>query len=206
MDTSDNSIFKMITPMADPVTPASLATPLMDIIEDNDHSIIEKQKNPVTRPLMYKMSTEVSPSRGESVDLLDLLGQSENVASEGSNLPSSDEVISQPVAPKVVKPVKPTLKVASRVPLRNAPKPGVRPKVVKVVNDKPVAKSVTEAPKTPLKNTTKDSTVSHHVTMNSEPHPAEPKPVLVKQTVMVKEPVSETISMETLQSMVGVKR
>ena len=196
----------MITPMADPVNPASLATPLMDIIEDNDHSIIEKQKNPVTRPLMYKMSTEVSPSRGESVDLLDLLGQSENVASEGSNLPSSDEVISQPVAPKVVKPVKPTLKVASRVPLRNAPKPGVRPKVVKVVNDKPVAKSVTEAPKTPLKNTTKDSTVSHHVTMNSEPHPAEPKPVLVKQTVMVKEPVSETVSMETLQSMVGVKR
>ena len=194
----------MITPMAEPVTPASSTTPLMDIIEDNGHLEIEKQKSPATRPLMYKMSTEASPSLGESVDLLDLLGQSGNVASEGSNLPSSDEVIPQPVAPKVAKPIKPTLKVASRVPLRNAQKPGVKPKVVKVTNDTPVVKSIAETPKTSLKNTTKDSAVTLHVAMNPEPHPVEPKPALMKQTVMMKDPASETVSMEILQSMVGV--
>ena len=142
---------------------------------------------------------------GESVDLLDLLGQSENVESEGSNLPSSDEVIPQPVVPKVVKPVKPALKVASRVPLRSAPKPGVKPKLVKASNDNPMGKDVVEVTKTPVMTSTKDSTDSPRVSMKMDNQP-EKKPILVKQTVVMKEPASETVSMKTLQSMVGVER
>lgn len=205
METSGNSIFKMIAPIAEPVTPTSSATPLMDIIEDGCPSGTEKQKNPATRPLMYKMSTEASPSLGESVDLLDLLGQSENVESEGSNLPSSDEVIPQPVVRKVVKPVKPALKIASRVPLRSAPKPGVKPKLVKASNDNPMGKDIVEVTKTSVMAATKDSTDSPHVSMKMD-NPPEKKPVLVKQTMVMKEPASETVSMKTLQSMVGVER
>lgn len=211
METSGNSIFKMITPIGETDTPISSAAPLLDLTEDNRHSEVKEKKSPATRQLMYKMSTEVSPPREESVDLLDLLGPSENIVSEGSNLPSSDEEIPQPVAPKVVKTVKPALKIASKVPLRSAPKQGAKPKVVKVTKDKPAVKPTPEVTKTPAKNTTKTNSVTPRVTVKPDSCPTETKPnpekvLPVKQTQPMKESVCETVSMETLEAMVGVKR